>query len=219
AWNWNIYQNKKQPIKMKKYILFTLLTLFVAVSQAQVDRSQQPRPGPAPEINLQQPERFTLSNGLTVLLVENRKLPRVRIQLTIDNPPILQGDKAGVSDLSSSMLGKGSKNIPMDDFYEEVDFLGANISLASQSASASSLSKYFPRILELLADAALNPNFTQEEFDKEKNKLITGLKSQEKDVSAISNRVQAALAYGKGHSFGEITTEETVNRVTLADVE
>src|SRR5690606_15754112 len=93
------------------------------------------------------------------------------------------------------------------------------ISLASQSASASSLSKYFPRILELLADAALNPNFTQEEFDKEKNKLITGLKSQEKDVSAISNRVQAALAYGKGHPFGEITTEETVNRVTLADVE
>lgn len=204
---------------MKKYILFALLTFFVALSHAQVDRSKQPKPGPAPEINLQQPERFTLSNGLTVLVVENHKLPRVRIQLTIDNPPIPEGDRAGVSDLTSSMLGKGSKNIPMDDFYEEVDFLGATVSLGSQSAFASSLSKYFPRVLELLADAALNPNFTQEEFDKEKDKLITGLKSQEKDVSAISNRVQAALAYGKGHPFGEITTEETVDRVTLADVE
>ena len=204
---------------MKKYILFTLLTLFVAVSHAQMDRSKQPQPGPAPEINLKEPARFALSNGMTVLVVENHKLPRVRIQLTIDNPPILQGDKAGVSDLTSSMLGKGSKNISMDDFYEEVDFLGANINLGSQSAFASSLSKYFPRILELLADAALNPNFTQEEFDKEKDKLLTGLKSQEKDVSAISNRVQAALAYGKGHPFGEITSEETVNRVTLADVE
>ena len=204
---------------MKKYILFTLLTLFVAVSHGQVDRSKQPKPGPAPEIHLKQPERFTLSNGLTVLLVENHKLPRVRIQLTLDNPPVLQGDKAGVSDLTSSMLGKGSKNISMDDFYEEVDFLGANISLDAQSGFASSLSKYFPRILELMADAALNPNFTQEEFDKEKDKLITGLKSQEKDVSAISNRVQAALAYGKGHPFGEITSEKTVNSVALEDVE
>src|SRR5690606_15871067 len=145
--------------------------------------------------------------------------PRVRMQLTIDNPPILQGDKAGVSDLTSSMLGKGSKNIPKDDFYEEVDFLGANIYVGDQSAFASCLSKYFPRILELLADAALNPDFTQEEFEKEKEKLITGLKSQEKDVSAIADRVQLALAYGKNHPFGEITSEETVSNVTLADVE
>src|SRR5690606_30116789 len=117
---------------------------------------------------------------------------RVRIQLTLDNPPVLQGDKAGVSDLTSSMLGKGSKNISMDDFYEEVDFLGANISLDAQSGFASSLSKYFPRILELMADAALNPNLTQDEIEKEKDKSMTGLHTEENDESAISNRVQAA---------------------------
>lgn len=204
---------------MKKYILLALLCLFVAGAHAQVDRSKQPKSGPAPEINLKEPASFSLSNGLKVMVVENHKLPRVRIQLSLDNPPILQGDRAGVSDLTSSMLGKGSKNIPMDDFYEEVDFLGANIQVGVESAFASSLSKYFPRILELLADAALNPNFTQEEFDKEKDKLLTGLKSQEKDVSAISGRVQAALAYGRNHPFGEITSQETVDRVTLADVE
>ncbi len=204
---------------MKKYFVLTLLSLLMTATYAQIDRSKQPKPGPAPEINLKEPQRFELNNGLKVLVVENHKLPSVRIQLNIDNPPILQGDKAGVSDLTSSMLGKGSKNIPKDDFYEEVDFLGANIYVGDQSAFASCLSKYFPRILELLADAALNPNFTQEEFEKEKDKIITGIKSEEKDVSAISNRVQVALAYGKNHPFGEITTEETVNNVTLADVE
>nr|WP_299170952.1 pitrilysin family protein [uncultured Allomuricauda sp.] len=204
---------------MKKYIIFSLLSLFMAVSQAQIDRSKQPEPGPAPEINLQEPARFELNNGLKVMVVENHKLPRVSITLTIDNPPILQGEKAGVADLTSALLGKGSKSISKDDFYEEVDFLGANISFTDQSASASSLSKYFPRILELMADAALNPNFTQEEFDKEKDIILTGIKSQEKDVSAIATRVQLALAYGKGHPFGEITSEETVNNVTLADVE
>lgn len=191
----------------------------MTVSYAQIDRSTQPKAGPAPEINLKEPARFELNNGLKVMVVENHKLPRVSIQLTIDNPPILQGDKAGVSDLTSSLLGKGSKSIQKDDFYEEVDFLGASINISDQSAFASCLSKYFPRILELMTDAALNPNFTQEEFDKEKDKIITGIKSEEKDVSAIATRVQLALAYGKNHPYGEITSEETVNNVTLMDVE
>ena len=202
---------------MKKYILL-LLILCSTVSYTQIDRSKQPEPGPAPEINLKDPHSFKLKNGLTVMVVENHKLPRVSIQLMIDNPPILEGDKAGVSSMTASLLGKGSKSISKDDFEEEVDYLGARISFGAQSAFASSLSKYFPRILELLADAAINPNFTQEEFDKEKAKLITGLKAQEKDVSAIARRVQNALAYGKNHPYGEFTTEETVNNIELRDV-
>ena len=203
---------------MKKiYIL--LLTVFVSAGvQAQIDRSKVPAPGPAPEINLEDPQSFSLNNGLKVMVVENNKLPRVSVQLRIDNPPIAEGDKAGVSSLTASLLGNGSKSIPKDDFNEEIDFLGARLSFGSQSAFASSLSKYFPRILELMADAAINPNFTQEEFDKEKAKLITGLKSQEKDVSSIASRLQYALAYGKQHPYGEFTTEASVNNVSLADV-
>ncbi|MCR9227434.1 MAG: insulinase family protein [Flavobacteriaceae bacterium] len=204
---------------MKKYLVLAALSLFMTASYAQIDRSTPPKPGPAPKINLKEPARFELKNGLKVLVVENHKLPRVRIELSIDNPPILEGDKAGVSALTGSMLGKGSKNVPKDDFYEEVDFLGANIYIGEQSAFASSLSKYFPRVLELMADAAINPDFLKEEFEKEKEKLITGIKSEEKDVSAIADRVQAALAYGKNHPYGEFMTEETVNNVSLVDVE
>ncbi|MBT8184407.1 MAG: insulinase family protein [Eudoraea sp.] len=203
---------------MKKlYIL--LLALFVSYgAQAQIDRSKMPQPGPTPEINLQEPKSFDLNNGLKVMVVENNKLPRVSIQLTIDNPPVAEGDKAGVSALTASLLGNGSKSIPKDEYNEEIDFLGASINFGSQSAFANSLSKYFPRILELMADAAINPNFTQEEFEKEKAKLITGLKTQEKDVSSIARRAQNALAYGKKHPYGEFITEETVNNVTLSDV-
>ena len=105
------------------------------------------------------------------MVVENHKLPRVSIQLNIDNPPILEGEKAGTSTLTGSLLGKGSESMTKEDFNEEVDFLGAGISFGSQSAYANSLSKYFPRILEMMADAALNPNFTQEEFEAEKAKV------------------------------------------------
>jgi predicted Zn-dependent peptidase len=198
-------------------LLFTLFCVFAV--QAQVDRTIMPTPGPAPEINLGEPETFNLNNGLKVLVVENHKLPRVSIQLSIDNPPILEGDKAGVASLTGSLLGKGSKNIAKDEFYEEIDFLGARLSYSSQGAYAQSLSKYFPRMMQLMADAAIYPNFTQEEFDKEKDIILTGLKAQEKVVSAISGRVQRALAYGKNHPYGEFATEKTVNNVTLADVQ
>ncbi|MGB3143632.1 MAG: pitrilysin family protein [Maribacter sp.] len=204
---------------MKKVYILVAAFFTVLGVQAQVDRSVMPKPGPAPEINLSDPESFELNNGLKVMVVENHKLPRVSIQLTIDNPPILEGDKAGVSSLTGSLLGNGSTNIPKDEFNEEIDFLGARLSFGSQGAYAQSLSKYFPRMMELMADAAINPNFTQDEFEKEKNILITGLKSEEKDVSAIASRVQRALAYGKDHPYGEFTTEETVNNVTLSDVE
>ncbi|WP_405400583.1 M16 family metallopeptidase [Maribacter sp. Asnod2-G09] len=200
------------------YILLLTLFSFFAV-QAQVDRTVMPKPGPAPEINLGEPQSFNLNNGLKVLIVENHKLPRVSMQLSIDNPPISEGDKAGTASLTGSLLGLGSKNITKEAFNEEIDFLGARLYFSSQGAYAQSLSKYFSRMMELMADAAINPNFTQEEFDKEKDKLITGLKSEEKVVSSISSRVQRALAYGKNHPYGEFTTEATVNNITLGDVE
>ncbi|NND15894.1 MAG: insulinase family protein [Eudoraea sp.] len=203
---------------MKRVFTYIFLIALSWNSYGQLDRSEMPTPGPAPVINLEEPYTFELNNGLKVLVVENHKLPRVSFQLLIDNPPILEGDKAGISGLVGSLLGNGSKSIPKDEFNEEIDFLGANISFGSQSAFANSLSKYFPRILELMADAAINPNFTQEEFDKEKDILITGLKTQENNVSSIASRLQGALSYGVNHPYGEFTTEETVNNVQLVDV-
>lgn len=203
---------------MKKNIILGALLMLATAGYAQVDRSKQPAAGPAPEINLKDPVSFDLKNGLKVMVVENKKLPRVSIQLTLDNPLIVEGNKAGVAALTSSMLGKGSKNIEKDVYEEEVDYLGANIGFGSQSAFASGLSKYFERLIELTADAGINPNFTQVEFDKEKERLIEGLKSNEKSVSAVAGRVQSVLAYGVDHPYGEFTTEETVNNVTLADV-
>jgi zinc protease len=197
-------------------ILLCLLTFTVF---AQIDRSQQPQPGPAPVIQLGEPERFTLNNGLTILIVENNKLPRAAVSLSLDNSPIAEGELAGVSAMTAALLGKGSATIDKDSFNEEVDFMGATINFGSQSASASSLSRYFGRVLELMADAALHPNFTQEEFDKEKDILLDGIKSGEKSVTTAARRVENLLAYGKDHPYGEYVSKESVERVKLADVD
>ena len=200
---------------MKKIILLSSLFLTF-IMQAQ-DRTQ-PKPGPAPKINIKKPETFSLPNGLKVLVVENNKLPRVSYNLTIDNAPYAEGNKKGVDDLTSSLIGNGSTKTAKDPFNEEIDFLGASINFYSSGASASGLSKHAKRILELMAEGALMPNFTQDEFDKEKEKLIEGLKIQEKSTTAVANRVERVLAYGKNHPSGEYLSEETINNVTLADV-
>ena len=66
---------------MKKLFITLILGLVVMNLQAQVDRSKMPKPGPAPEINLQEPMSFEMQNGLKVLVVENHKLPRVSTSL------------------------------------------------------------------------------------------------------------------------------------------
>ncbi|CAI8240284.1 MAG: putative zinc protease [Flavobacteriaceae bacterium] len=202
--------------KTTKAVLITAVFASASLT-AQVDRSQQPEPNGSPVIKLEEPQTFELKNGLKVLVVENHKLPRVSVQLLLDNPPILEGEKAGVSSLTGSLLGKGSVNISKDDFNDEVDFLGASINFSGQSAFASTLSRNFPRIIELMADAAINPNFSGEEFDKEKERYIENLKSDEKNVSAVARRVESALAYGTTHPNGEFSSIESIEKVTLED--
>ena len=200
---------------MKKILLLSFVVLSFTI-QAQNDI--QPKPGPAPTINIGKPKTFELTNGLKVMVVEDHKLPRVAFNLSIDNAPYAEGNKNGVSNLTSAMIGGGTEKMSRDAFNEEVDFLGANISFSNDGAYASGLSKYTKRILELMADGALHTVFTQTEFEKEKAKLLEGIKASEKSVSTVSRRVENVLTYGKNHPFGEFMTEATLNSVTLDDV-
>ncbi|WP_310555789.1 insulinase family protein [Flavobacterium sp.] len=202
---------------MKKILILTSLFLTITIMQAQTER-KQPKPGPAPTVNIGKPQRFTLSNGLKVMVVENSKLPRVSFNLKIDNAPFAEGNKKGIDNLTGTMMGKGTKTISKDVFNEEIDFLGANINFSADGAYASGLSKYAGRIMELMAQGSLDPNFTQEELDKEKAKMIEGLKSNEKSVAAVAGRVEDYLTFGKNHPRGEYMTEQTINNVTLNDL-
>lgn len=201
---------------MKKS-LYILSSLFLTlIMQAQI--IPQPKSGPSPTVKIGKPKTFELSNGLKVLVVENHKLPRISFTLSLDNTPYSEGAKKGVSDLTSALIGSGTIKIPKDLFNEEIDFLGANINFSSNGAYASGLSKYSNRILELMADGVMNPIFTQEEFDKNKARLIENLKSEEKSVSAVARRVENVLTFGKNHPYGEYVSETTINNITLADV-
>lgn len=204
-------------MKTKIALLIAVLTLSFSVS-AQIDRSIQPKPGPAPKVKLGKAETFTLDNGLKVIIVENHKLPRASASLTIDNKPYVEGDKVGVSQLMGGLLGRGTKNITKDEFNEKVDYLGANVSFYSSGANARSLKKYFSEVLSLMADGVKNSNFTKEEFDKQVKITLDGIKSNEKSVTAVARRVESALIFGKNHPSGEFVTKKSIENISLEDV-
>ena len=204
--------------KMKKIILIITALIFTININAQLDRSVMPTGGPSPKIKLDKPKEFKLKNGIKVLVVENHKLPRVNYSLRFDRKPIVVGEKAGVISLLGSMLGNGTTSISKDEFNEEVDFLGASVNVGFGSGFAFTLTKNNERVLDLFSDAVINPLLTEEEFEKEKEKLIEGLKSQKKDIDAISARVGDALSYGKSHAYGEFITEQTIDNISFQDV-
>ena len=203
---------------MKKIILSFIALIFTLSINAQLDRSKMPMGGPSPKIKLDKPKEFKLKNGIRVLVVENNKLPRINYSLRFNRKPIVEGEKTGVISLLGSMLGNGTTNIPKDDFNEEVDFLGASINVGFGSGFAFTLTKNNERVVELFSDAVINPLLTEEEFEKEKDKLIEGLKSQKKDIDAISGRVGDALSYGKNHAYGEFISEQSIDNIKFEDI-
>ncbi|WP_297338345.1 insulinase family protein [Algoriphagus sp.] len=203
-----------------KNILSTFIIglLSVSLAYSQVDRSQLPASGPAPEIKIGDAETFTLDNGLKVFVVNNDKLPRVSFSLVLDRDPLFEGDKAGLTGFVGQMLTAGTANRTKDQLDEEIDFIGASLSASSTSVFASSLKKHQDKILELMADVLYNPTFPEEELEKIRKQTLTGLAQSKDNPDAIASRLAAAMVYGKDHPYGEVSTEETINNISIEDV-
>ncbi|MEO6546812.1 MAG: insulinase family protein [Ferruginibacter sp.] len=205
---------------MKKIAIVALSFVLLqnGFAQIKVDRSKKPAAGPAPVIAIKDPVIYTMPNGMTVLVVENHKLPKVTASLSIDAGPILEGKKAGLVGLMGEMLGEGTTSMSKDKFDEAVDLIGAQVNLYASGGTASALTRYFEKAFNLMADGLKNPSFPAASFDKLKSITITGLKSNEKSATAIAARVNQALNFGKNTALGEFTTEETVKGLTLDDI-
>ncbi len=180
-------------------------------------RATAPKAGPARAIEIGKSSTFTLANGLKVVVVENHKLPEISYQLTIDRDPVLEKEKAGLSDIAGSLLATGTTTKTKAEIDEAVDYIGANLSTNGTGGFASSLTKHTDKILGLFADVILKPSFPQNEFDKIKTQTLSGLQTQKDDPNSISHNVSNALTFGTNHPYGEITNEITVSNINLKD--
>ncbi|MCX6271982.1 MAG: pitrilysin family protein [Bacteroidetes bacterium] len=201
---------------MKRLIIsFAVITFFFSTLQAQVDRTKPPLPGPPPKIEIGSYQKQVMANGLTVILVENHKIPSVSYNLFIDIDPIMQGDQEGYVDFAGSLLGTGTQTRTKDQINDEIDFIGANMNFFARGFSASCLKKHNEKLLEIVSDALINPNFTQEELEKIRKQTLSGLAAEKTSPDAISDRINSLVVFGKDHPYGHRESEASVNAITL----
>ncbi|MBL7766887.1 MAG: insulinase family protein [Chitinophagaceae bacterium] len=202
---------------MKKFILSIFAAGLISSSlfAQTLDRSIRPKAGPAPEIQMGTAQSFVTSNGIKVFVVENHKLPVVTYSVDFDIRPELQGDMVGFKDMIGDLLTAGTKNKSKDQFNEELDMLGATLAIGSDGIFMQSLKKNSDKLLALASEVLTTPAFSQAELDKLKKQAKSGLAQQQDDPEAMSANITSILNFGKGHPYGEVMTEKSVDKITL----
>ncbi len=198
-----------------KNIFFLACLVFVGTISAQDFRAKAPAAGPAPKIQVGKYEQFKLANGLKVIVVENHKLPRLSVQLFVDIDPILEGENAGYVTMAGDMISRGTKTRTKAQFDEQIDFIGATFNSSSDGLFGASLKKHAAKLLELMADVTLNPTFPAEEFEKVKTQQVSGLQSNKDNADFIAGQVGNVLNFGASHPFGEVMTEQSLEKATV----
>lgn len=201
---------------MKSLYLLLILILTNSVF-AQLDRSQRPAAAAAQKINIPASQVFTTSNGVTVILSENHKIPKVSIEMSLGATPRLEGEKAGLSDLAGSLLMSGTSTRSKDQLDREIDFIGANLSASSSSMYLSCLTKHLDKGLELMTDVLYNASFPESEVERIRKQNLSGLQSTKADAGEMASNATRAVNF-PGHPLGEIMTEASLQNITREDL-
>jgi zinc protease len=199
---------------MKKIILVLFAGILLTFTlSAQPDRSQPPKPGPAPEVNIGDYNMFALSNGLQVIVVENHKTPVISWQLSLDIDPVMENDAKGYVDMAGQLMRSGTKNRTKQEIDEEIDFIGASLSTFSTGMFGSSLTRHKDKLLDLMSDVLLNPIFPQDELEKVVEQSVSALAASENDANFMVDNLVTSMVYGEEHPYGEVVTKETLENI------
>ncbi len=180
-------------------------------------RANPPAAAAARKIQLGEFDQFTLPNGLTVIVVENHKLPRVSYQVRLKNEAVKEGDKAGYVSVTGQLLSRGTTSKTKAEIDESVDFIGGSFNTSGYGMFASSLTKHQDDLLATVKDVLLYPSFPQEEFDKIITQTLSGLEQQKTDPGSIASNVASRVNFGADHPFGEVQTVESTEKISLED--
>ena len=174
-------------------------------------------------LNLPEPIETKLSNGLDLLLIEDRRLPLISFRLAFRsgdaNDP---AELPGLTDMLSHLLTEGTTTRTSRQLAEEIERLGASLSVGSNSdftsVAASGLSGFAPEILELLADVTLRATFPQNEVDLARENTQQMLIQQRAQPTFLASERMAQVMFGE-HPYSRVSpTPEMLDALTREDL-
>src|SRR6185436_5708574 len=130
------------------------------MSQPEIFRSKAPAPLQPRPISIPTPKETVLPNGLSLVVVEDSRLPLVSYRLAFRvggafDPPALPG----LTDLLAGLLPEGTTSKTSKELADEIARMGASLSAGANSdytiVAASALAQFKERVLALLAEITL----------------------------------------------------------------
>lgn len=166
---------------------------------------------------------FKLPNGLTVYLMEQHDVPVISVSAILPAGAIFDKNKAGLASLTATALKHGTKNYSKELLDEELDYIGAYVytyaSKEFMGVSSKFAAKDTEKVLDIIKEILLNPTFNNEEFEKEKSRLLVTLEQQKESPRAVIGTYFDQLLYGD-HVYGNAIdgTVKSVEGLTVADL-
>ena len=169
--------------------------------------------------------RTILPNGITLLVVENQAADLVagRFFLRHAGSIVEHPSQAGISNLVSSVIVKGTKNFSALEIAEQVESTGAGLGADSSTdyfaMSLKTVAADFAPMLKLLGEIMRFPTFPDSEVDLEKKIALQSIRSQkEQPFSVAFNQLRQSI-YGQ-HPYGVsvLGTEASVATLTSKDL-
>ena len=170
------------------------------------------------------PEVYTLPNGLRVLLLEDRSLPKVEATLLVRTGEIWEpADKLGVAAITGRVMRSGGTTTRSGDVINELlEAQGASVETVIErdraSASMFALAEDFELALGVLADVVRNPAFPEDEIALAKVQEHTAIARRNDQVDEIARREFRTVLFGADSPYGRHPEHATVDAVTRADV-
>lgn len=190
-----------------------------------VNRAQKPIANS--ELNFKPPitESFTLDNGLKVYFCHKSNLPMIRLNLMINAGSKLDiKNKNGLAYLTTLTLDEGADGMDALQLSDEFDVLGSNFNLSADNdcvyISLQSLTDKFERSLELFSKVILKPNFADNDFEREKSKLITRILQSKDEPEYLADQIFDYRIFGDLHIYASPISgyEESVQSIALEDI-
>jgi zinc protease len=165
-----------------------------------------------------------LENGLTVLHVERHNLPLVMVTLLVKSGSVNEpAEKAGLANLTASLLTEGTKKRTSIKISEEVEFIGAELGASAGAdyctVALAVLKKDINKGFELFSDVLLNPTFPEDEIQRKKQLIKGSLRQREERPSFIASRAFKREVFGE-HPYGRLLegSPETIDSIARKDI-
>ncbi len=195
-----------------------------STTAATLDRSKGPESGKPETLRLPPMRKATLSNGLTVAVVERHSAPVVNMSMLVDSGYASDSNELpGLSSLTLRMLEEGTARRTALQAAAEMEAIGATFSTGASLDSAfvtmNALKATLPQALDIYSDMLLHPTFAQAQFARVQKDQIAAIQREKSNPQTMAVRVLPAILYGKGHPYARLPagTEAAVARMTRDD--